>query len=91
MTITSNSLEAYREIVQPTLQTRQREVFEVIKKNPEGITGYEVAQILGMFPNQISGRFGEGLIILNGFKKLNHGRTNHGIWILTEKGKQFNN
>ena len=89
-----NSIDAWKEVVEPTLPERQRDVFEVIKKHPGGITGYEVAMILERFPNQISGRFGElvgkGLIILSGeFKHIGNSRTRHGIWILTEKGKQF--
>lgn len=93
--VSENSIRTYRDHVEPTLSQRQKDVFEVIKKYPEGITIYETAMKLGVFPNHVSGRFSElvskDLIILSGeFKKINGGKTNHGIWILTEKGKQTN-
>lgn len=92
--VSQNSISTYRDHVEPNLSQRQKEVFAVIKMNPEGITIYETALKMDAFPNQVSGRFSElvskGLIIVTGFKKLNGGKTDHGIWILTEKGKQTN-
>lgn len=91
--IAHNSLQVWNEIVLPTLGERQMEVLKIISQS-DGITIYETAKKLDRFPNQVSGRFSElcgqhELIILDANRIRKVGNRNHGIWILTEKGKQF--
>ena len=54
----SNSLAVYVEKVLPTLSQRQTDVINSIT-NLNKCTIYQAARYLGVFPNQISGRFGE--------------------------------
>lgn len=58
MNITDTQWAAWQQ-VQSNLTDRQKEVFEVIKSRPGGVTSKEVARALDVPLNTISGRFSE--------------------------------
>ena len=53
-----NSLTVYFDKVLPTLSGRQTEIVRTLE-NLNKCTIYQAARYLGVFPNQISGRFSE--------------------------------
>lgn len=65
----------------------KKKCLEIIKRKP-GITCYEISEILGLKPNNISGRIGElrndGEIESSGNTKLPHSRAPHTTWIVKE-------
>ena len=56
--VSKNSLTVYYEKVKPKLSEKQGLVIQALV-NLEKATQYQVARYLGLFPNQISGRFSE--------------------------------
>jgi predicted ArsR family transcriptional regulator len=54
----TNSLTVYYEKVKPNLTEKQSNIIAALVQMKQG-TQYQVARYLGVFPNQISGRFSE--------------------------------
>lgn len=85
------SVQNYRELVEPNVAERHIKIFKLIAQHPDGIHSKEICEILGKLPHQISGRFTElvklDLIIVDRIVKV--GKSNYGVWILTEKGKEL--
>ncbi len=58
MGVRQTSIDAYKAIL-PSLSNRQKEVFEVLAKHPEGLTDQELADKLGWPINEVTPRRGE--------------------------------
>ncbi len=88
--IHQNSIQAYKELVQPTLTKRETEVLEWIKRFPaRSINDY--ARFMLTTPNVISGRFKplkeKGKIMDVGTIKI--GRSSHTLWQVVTNNNQL--
>lgn len=84
-----NSLEAYK-IIEPELTTREKEVYAIVSNYPLGITMRDVAKIMDVGVNQISGRFGsltheKKKLVITG--KVKVGRFSHSLYVTKENFK----
>jgi predicted transcriptional regulator len=89
--VRENQIDVHDRIVKPTLQQRQQAVLNILKQYPDGLTIYEIADLMGVKANIISGRFGEledlGKIKSIGKKLIGESKRGHHIWIYLE-GKE---